>query len=61
MYNDKEFTNKRIYSILNLINSSTNSNEIKETFDLIFTIITLQDSYSLYRYETLIRIISKIF
>ena len=54
MFNDKDFTNKRIYSILNLINNSTNPNEIKETFDLIFTIFSLEDNYSLYRYETII-------
>ena len=54
MYNDIEFTNKRIYSIVNMINNSSNSNEIKETLDLISNILLLEDKYSFYRFESII-------
>ena len=56
MYNDKEFTTKRIYSILENIHSSLNSKDIKETFNLIYNILTLEDDYSIYRFEALIGI-----
>ena len=57
MFNDKEFTSKRIYSILdNIHQSSSNPKDIKETFNLLYHILILEDDYSMHRFEAIIGI-----
>ena len=53
MYEDFEFTSKTIFYILDNIENAKDINEIKETFNLLFNVAKIKDSFTQNRLENL--------